>query len=874
MNIIDHDLSHHTPMMAQYLRIKKEYPNTLLLYRMGDFYELFFDDAIHASKLLNITLTQRGKTDNQPIPMAGVPYHSVENYLAKLLKLGESAAICEQVGEVDASSKGPVERKVVRIITPGTLSDDALMEGSQPNTLLCLNQHKYQNQECFSLSWVELSGTTFRAQEVYSYNQVLTEIERIQPAEIIIPESLRRRFAELSNCHTVTDWWFDPKNNHQLLLEHFSVANLDGFGLTQKSFLISNLGAILRYCQHTQQDTLKHLANIRIEQQQSRLILDATCQKNLELEYSLSGNSDHTVIAVIDKTFTAMGARLIRHWLRSPKRNHKAINRRLAATTELIEQTSQREALQQWLKPIGDIERIVGRINLLSARPRDLGKLRECLQSLPKLEQLLQTFTTLPKIDSHTKCTDLLARALNDELPALEREGGMIANRYNEDLDELRELTDNADEFIIKMQEQQRTLLSHPTLKIAYNKVHGYYIELSGSYKGEIPAEYQPRQTLKNAQRYTTPELQAFEKKAVDASHRLLSLERTLYQDLVIQLKQYSQSLLKLSATLSAIDVLQCFAQLANEKNWCCPQLVEEKCLQIKQGRHVVLEHHLKDKSFCANDIELDSKTQFLMITGPNMGGKSTYMRQIALITLLAHIGSYVPASEAKIGIIDRIFTRIGAQDDLASGRSTFMVEMTETANILRNATDKSLVLMDEIGRGTSTGDGLSIATASAEYLIKMQSFTLFSTHYFELVELEKNHQTAINIHLKAVEHNGEVHFLYQVQKGPTNQSYGLQVAKLAGLPAEVLQTAQLFLNENKTPIKTRVIPTQTELFPSTPSTHSTPSSTPPELTNEHKKMLEIQQTIKELAPDMDNITARQALDILYQINQSIKSKV
>lgn len=858
----DKDLSHHTPMMAQYLRIKRQYPDTLLLYRMGDFYELFFDDAVRASKLLDITLTQRGKTDNQPIPMAGVPYHSVETYLSRLMKLGESAAICEQVGEINPSSKGPVERQVVRIITPGTLSDDALMEGNQPNTLLCISRQFKQKQGNFCLSWLELSQTTFKIQEVDSYEHVLTEIERLQPAEIIFPESLRSLIGEAHrHSQVIADWWFDPNNNHQLLLEHFSVANLDAFCLADRPLLIGNLGAILRYCQHTQQDSLKHICNVHIEQQESRLILDAVCQKNLEIEYSLSGNKQHTLIAVIDRTQSPMGARLLRHWLRSPQRSHQIIQRRLNATAELIASNGVHQKLQQWLKPIGDIERIVGRISLLSARPRDLGTLRACLNALPTLNGILQQLTTIAPVNLPEECSALLNRALKDQLPSLEREGGMIAEGYNAKLDELRQLTERADEFILNMQHEQSTRLSFANLKIAYNRVHGYYIEISNAYQGEIPPEYIARQTLKNAQRYTTPELQAFEQKALDAAEQLLALERSLYHDLVIQLGHFTPSLLTLNRRLSQIDVLQSFANLSIEKKWCQPQLVPDKCLHITQGRHPVLEHHQKNTTFCANDIHLDTNKQFLMITGPNMGGKSTYMRQTALIVLLAHIGSHVPATEVKLGPIDRIFTRIGAQDNLASGRSTFMVEMTETANILRNASEYSLVLMDEIGRGTSTRDGLSIAHASAEKLISIHCFTLFSTHYFELIELAQHHTSAENIHLKAVEHNGQVHFLYQVKPGPANQSYGLQVARLAGVPDEVINNAQSLFDNT---------------LPATPPINHTPPILPskqtysPQAKGAIQKMTHITQILNQHAADMDNVSPRQALDILYQINRLI----
>lgn len=872
MSSITQNLSQHTPMMAQYLRIKNDYPDTLLLYRMGDFYELFFEDAIRAAKLLDITLTHRGKTANQPIPMAGVPYHSVENYLSKLIKLGESAAICEQVGVVDNNSKGPVERKVVRIITPGTLSDDALMEKERPNILLCISQHHKAKKKYFCLSWIELAHTTFRLQTVTSHEQLHTEIERIQPAEIILSESLRSTYNNFPNSHTIADWWFDEKSNQQLLLDHFAVANLDGFGLTNRPDLIANLGAILRYCQHTQQDTLKHLSNVRIENEQSRLILDAICQKNLEIEYSLSGHPKHTLIAVIDQTLCPMGARLLRHWLRSPKRERKMIKHRLSVTTELIEKPTTYEAIKQWLKPIGDIERIIGRINLLSARPKDLSQLRECLNHLPTLNALLDNLNTLPQIDTHEECANLLNHTLKEQLPNLEREGGMIAPGYNQRLDELRQLTENADAFILNMQQEQRAKLSFPNLKIHYNKVHGYYIELSQAYKGVIPPEYIARQTLKNAQRYTTTELQNFESKAIEAADQMLALERSLYQDLLIQLKQYTASLLTLSHQLAQLDVFQCFTTLAIEKKWCQPQLVDEKHLHITQGRHPVLEHHQKESVFCANDIHLDKHTQFLMITGPNMGGKSTYMRQVALIILLAHIGCYVPATEATIGNIDRIFTRIGAQDDLASGRSTFMVEMTETANILRHASEYSLVLMDEIGRGTSTRDGLAIAHASANYLIKKQGFTLFSTHYFELIELANGSKNAENIHLKAVEHEGKVRFLYQVKKGPTNQSYGLQVARLAGVPDEVIKVAQSLLQRHAQLSEKKSLSSQRQfnLFENdrlVPSYKKMSNSQ----NQEYKKMVEITQLLKQTAPNIDDISAKTALDILYEINHIVE---
>ncbi|KTC86425.1 DNA mismatch repair protein MutS [Legionella brunensis] len=786
----------HTPMMQQYLRIKSEYPDMLLFYRMGDFYELFYDDAKRAAQLLDLTLTHRGQSADKPIPMAGVPYHAVENYLARLLKKGESVAICEQIGD-PATSKGPVERQVTRIITPGTVTDEALLDARRDNILLAI--HSQQKQ--YGLAWVDLSGGRFHLLQVEEDAQLIAEINRLQPAEILLPNSLLLPVLRENYAVKIRpDWEFERQRSRQLLCEQFSVSNLAGFGEKNYAIAFPAAGCLLTYLQTTQRQSLPHLTQLTLEQNADYLQLDAATQKHLELFENYQGGRENSLLAVLDHTACAMGSRLLKRWLGRPLSQHKLIEERQQAVSELIEK-KQDATLYALLRQMCDIERIASRVALKSARPRDLVQLRETLFLLPALNAALSNnkVSLLTKLASklipQPVLYDLLAAALVDNPPMLIRDGGVIAPGFDEELDELRGLNDNATEKLIELEsaEKQRSGLS--SLKFGYNRVQGYYIELSRAQAEKAPINYQRKQTLKNVERYITPELKVFEEKVLSAQVKALAREKWLYENLLEEVLQFIIPLTQLAQAIAELDVLITFAERAQCLNWCRPQLISTPGIDVKAGRHPVVEQVLQEQ-FIANDLNLNKTQNILLITGPNMGGKSTYMRQNALIVLLAYIGSYVPANQARIGPVDKIFTRIGASDDLASGRSTFMVEMTETAHILRQATNQSLVLIDEIGRGTSTYDGMALAYATCAYLANtIQAYTLFSTHYFELTNLPTQFPCIKNIHLQATLTTGRIVFLYRIEEGAANRSYGLEVAQLAGIPHEVLTIASAHLN-------------------------------------------------------------------------------
>jgi DNA mismatch repair protein MutS len=777
-------------MMQQYLRIKSDYPDMLLLYRMGDFYELFFEDAKRAAQLLDLTLTHRGHSAEKPIPMAGVPYHAVENYLAKLLKKGESVAICEQIGD-PATSKGPVERQVTRIITPGTLTDELLLDAKRDNLLLAI----HQKQKSYGLAWVDLSGGRFHLLQLKDYNEVKANINRLQPAELLINESMAKTEDLLQQTLKIRpDWDFEIQRSKQLLKEQFKVAHLHSFGEQEYDLAFCAAGCLLSYLQTTQRQALPHLQHITLEKNEDFLQLDASTQKHLELFENFQGGRENTLISVLDHTNNSMGSRLLKRWLGRPLQVHSIIEQRQNAVSVLIK-NKQDLFLQPILKQICDVERILARIALKSARPRDLVGLRKTLLLLPKLTFNSEQSLLLEKIASQLipkpELEDLLSKALVEEPPVLIRDGGVIAPGFDEELDELRTLsTDaNAQLKLLETQEKERCALS--TLKFGYNRVHGYFIELSRSQSAMAPAHFQRKQTLKQVERYTTPELKAFEEKVLSAEVKALAREKWLYENLLITLLEFLADLRSMAEAIAQLDVLTNFAERAQNLRWCLPQLHANKGIEILGGRHPVVENIQKEQ-FIANNLNLTSEENILLITGPNMGGKSTYMRQNALIILLAHIGSFVPASTARIGKIDKIFTRIGASDDLASGLSTFMVEMTETAYILRNATKNSVVLIDEIGRGTSTHDGMALAHATCVYLANtIQAYTLFSTHYFELTQLPEQFSCIKNKHLSAILTQGRIVFLYKVEEGPANRSYGLEVAQLAGMPQTVLQLAE-----------------------------------------------------------------------------------
>ena len=789
-------------MIQQFLRIKAQHPDELLFYRMGDFYELFFADATMAADILGITLTARGTSGGKPIPMCGIPYHAADRYLARLVEAGRSVAICEQVGD-PATSKGPVERKVMRIITPGTISDEALLQERADSVLLAItgNMDGNSDKEHFGLAWLDISSGRFLLSEVNSQHDLLAEIERIRPAEILLNETLDLR--ELENrpgSRRRPVWEYDLDASTRALNQHFKTRDLKGFGCEHMVLALQAAGCLLAYAQDTQRSQLPHIQSMQIEQQSDSLILDAASRRNLELDRNLSGGSDNTLMSVVDSTSTPMGSRLLRRWLHRPLRDREVLQLRQQTVASLIEQY-RFEILHPLLKGIGDIERILGRVALRSARPRDLARLRDALSALPELQIHLRSILTQTdsprlqalssQISEYPQLAELLHRAVFENPPVVIREGGVIATGYDAELDELRALSSNAGQFLVDLEIQEKARTGLSTLKVGYNRVHGYYIELSASQSGAAPADYIRRQTLKNAERFITPELKIFEDKVLSANSKSLAREKALYDELLETVAE-DLNILQVSATaLAELDVLANFAERALNLDWSQPDLSAESGIFIEQGRHPVVEQVLEN-SFVANDVDLNPAAQMLIITGPNMGGKSTYMRQTALIVLLAFTGSFVPARRACIGPVDRIFTRIGSSDDLAGGRSTFMVEMTETANILHNATASSLVLMDEVGRGTSTFDGLSLAWASAVYIAeKLQAYTLFATHYFELTVLPDSHNNICNVHLDASEHGDGIVFLHSVKPGPANQSYGLQVAQLAGIPGQVIRQAR-----------------------------------------------------------------------------------
>ncbi len=786
----------HTPMMRQYLGVKSEYPDMLVFYRMGDFYELFYDDAKRAAKLLDITLTSRGKSAGNAIPMAGVPYHAVEGYLAKLVRKGESVAICEQVGD-PATSKGPVERKVTRVVTPGTLTDEALLSAERDNVVAAV----FSSGDRIGIAWLDLSAGRFRLTEAPDLDGLLGEIERLRPAEIIFDEDqpFESTFNEGIRVTRRPPWHFELDSAKRLLCAQFGTRDLSGFGCEAFPRGIAAAGALLQYVTDTQKAALPHLLSIRAELREDAVIMDGPTRRNLELEESLSGHDQYTLAGVMDRCQTTMGSRLLRRWIQRPLRDNAVLKGRYQAVDAMITGGAV-EALQTTLRGVGDVERILSRVALRSARPRDLRQLAEALSRLPELRRQLGAVESplladlAVQIGEHKAQHRLLDKAIIDAPPMLIRDGGVIAAGYDEELDDLRAIAENADQYLVDLELRERERTGIATLKLGYNRVHGYYIEISKAQADKAPVEYVRRQTLKAAERYITPELKEFEDKVLGARERALSREKLLYEKLLDLLHEVLGELQLSASGLAELDVLTCFAERAEALGLAQPELSAAPCIEIEGGRHLVVEQVI-ETPFIANDLSLDDGTRLLVITGPNMGGKSTYMRQAALIIILAHIGSFVPADRLRVGPIDRIFTRIGASDDLAGGRSTFMVEMTETATILNNASEHSLVLMDEIGRGTSTFDGLSLAWAAAHHMGEQtKAFTLFATHYFELTALAQELGGCDNVHLDATEHKGELVFLHSVKPGPANQSYGLQVASLAGVPKDVIRRAKGYL--------------------------------------------------------------------------------
>lgn len=838
-NVTTASLIQHTPMMQQFLRIKAEHPDMLLFYRMGDFYEMFFDDALRGAELLDITLTHRGESDGKKIPMAGVPYHAAENYLAKLIKLGESVAICEQIGD-PATSKGPVERQVVRILTPGTVTDEALLDEHHENLLVAIAQLKTH----YGLAILEISSGRFSVLEVQDNESLQSELERLNPAEILISEGSPIFNLPKATIKMRAPWEFELTTARRLLCEQFHVQDLKGFGCEDMTLALRAAGCLMQYVKHTQRAALPHIHSIKPEQRDESIILDASTRRNLEITKNLSGGSENTLATIVDKTNTAMGSRLLHRWLHRPLRDQHHLSVRQEAIKAL---KTNYDEVQSVLQGIADVERILARVALQSARPRDLVALRNSLACLPKLQPLLTLDVLLIKklqqqLQPQNDLLDLLQRAIIENPPVVIRDGGVIATAYDKQLDKLRGVSDEAAQFLLDLEkrEQKRTGIS--TLKVGYNRVHGYYIEISRAQSSKAPADYLRRQTLKNAERFITPELKTFEDAALSSKEKALALEKLLYAQLLEILNSHLLPLQTMAQALAKLDVLTNLAERSQSLHWVCPKLTSQAGIHIIAGRHPVVEA-IQAASFVPNDLQLDPQQKMLMVTGPNMGGKSTYMRQTALIVLLAYIGSFVPASSASIGPIDRIFTRIGASDDLAGGRSTFMVEMTETANIIHNATKHSLVLIDEIGRGTSTVDGLSLAWAIAEHLANHnQCFTLFATHFFELTALAEQLSLCRNIHFSASEEGDHIVFLHRVEQGPASQSYGLQVAQLAGIPKAVIGQARQKLTTLGVPI-----PAPSEI-----------------------KTLENQLINHLNAINIDDLTPKQALDSLYELKKLI----
>ncbi len=782
--------------MQQYLSIKAKYPDMLLFYRMGDFFELFYEDAKRAAKLLDLTLTSRNKNSEDEIPMAGVPVHATENYLAKLLRLGESVAICDQIGD-PATSKGLVERKVTRVVTPGTVIEDELLQRSKENYLLAI----HSADEKIGLAYLDISSGRFILQTCNSSEEFRSEMERIQPAEVLINEETQFALHEQYALKNLTPWHFEYASANKTLCAQFGTKDLSGYGCQNHPLAVCAAGAVLQYVKDTQKAALPHIDGLQVLQKNEFLLIDSISRSNLEIEKSTYGNTKQSLIGVLDKTASAMGARCLRAWINQPTRNLPTLEKRHAAIEELIHANEYME-LHSLLSEINDIERIRSRIALQTAQPRDLDALRKTIHIIPSIKSELTKYKSelllecSELITMHDNLASLLAKAITDKPPALIRDGGVIKTGYDKELDQLRNLSKNANQFLIELEQREKTATKISSLKVAFNRVHGYYIEISRGQANQAPEHYIRRQTLKNAERFITPELKKFEDEVLSAKERALKREKFLYEQLLKLLLEELTTIQHCSQGLAQLDALATLAERVKTLNYARPKFIEQARIDIKQGRHPVIEQ-VQEEAFTANDVILDKQRKMLLITGPNMGGKSTYMRQIALITWLAYTGCYVPAEAATLGPIDAIYTRIGASDDLSSGRSTFMVEMTEAANILNNATDQSLVLMDEIGRGTSTYDGLSLAWSCAEHLSTItQSFTLFATHYFELTCLPEHYANIHNVHIDAIEHNDHIVFLHAVKEGPANQSYGLQVAQLAGIPKSVIASAKLKLKQ------------------------------------------------------------------------------
>ncbi|PZP29968.1 MAG: DNA mismatch repair protein MutS [Roseateles depolymerans] len=837
-------------MMAQYLGLKADFPDTLLLYRMGDFYEVFYDDARKAHALLDITITTRGQSAGEPVVMAGVPVHALESYLAKLIKLGEAVAIAEQVGEVGAG-KGPVERKVVRVVTPGTVTDTELLADKQDAVLLAVAGQGRR----YGLAWLSLTQGEVVLAEC-SDAELPGWLVRLSPAEVLVDRE--RQPADVMRArYPVTNrpsWQFDAALGQRKLCEQLGVASLQGFGAQELGTAHAAAAALLAFAEHTQGRALAHVRSLRVERASDLLDLPPATQRNLELTQTLRGESSPTLFSLLDSCKTGMGSRTLRQWLLHPRRERAEAMARHDAIAAL--QARGYEPLREALKSVSDVERISARIALRQVRPRELTGLRATLQALPALRAATPESLRSEALTPPADVLELLERAIALEPSLLPRDGGVIADGFDAELDELRGIQQNCDGFLLDLETRERTRTGIANLRVQFNRVHGFYIEVTTSGLDKVPLDYQRRQTLKNAERFITPELKAFEDKALSANERALAREKLLYEQVVDALIARLDALSALGRTLSALDALAALAERAATLNWVRPEFVSQPCLDIVAGRHPVVQARLAETGgaeFMPNDCRLDARTRLLVITGPNMGGKSTFMRQVALIALLAAIGSYVPASACRLGPMDAIHTRIGAADDLANAQSTFMLEMTEGAAILHSATEQSLVLMDEIGRGTSTFDGLALASAIATHLHdKTRAFTLFATHYFELTDFPAKHPQAQNWHVSAVESGEDIVFLHELQAGPASRSYGVQVAKLAGMPASLVRQARATLEALEA--RSHAADEQFDLFAAPPA--------PPPAAEPSRALAALQDL------DPDALTPREALDALYRLKQ------
>jgi DNA mismatch repair protein MutS len=893
----------NTPMMMQYLRIKAEHPDQLLFYRMGDFYELFFDDAKQASQLLNISLTARGKSNGDPIPMAGVPYHAAENYLAKLVKMGYSVAICEQVGD-PATSKGPVDRKVVRVLTPGTITDEAFLDERSESVLAAVCAGKISGSKTkrseigasgentshtFGIAYIELASGRFNFLDCQSEQSLQANLARIKPTELLYPEGATfvHLLSNISGKRKRPEWEFDRQTAISKLNQQFDTHNLDGFGVNVNAVGICSAGCVLQYINETQRTRLAHIDRIHQESLYDSLLMDAATQQNLELTQNLSGGSNHTLLSAIDHTSTNMASRLLQRYLHRPTTSQSEIAHRHSIINSLLSENI--EEYQDVLKQIGDIERVLARVALRSARPRDFARLSLALANFPNLQQLIRDLVTelaqsddeknqitrrhiseyQTQIGDYPELSRLLEQAIIENPPVVLRDGGVIKPGFNEELDHLRDLADGATDYLRQLEASERERTGISTLKVNYNKVHGFYIEVSRANSAQVPIDYIRRQTLKNNERYIIPELKDHEDKVLTSQSRALALEKRLYEGLFDSIIPHLSQLLNSATYIAKLDVMINFAHCANSLHLHQPELVNDSTLSYNNGRHLVVEQVMQGP-FIANPLYMNKQRRMLMVTGPNMGGKSTYMRQTALIVILAYIGCFVPASDAKIGPVDQIFTRIGAADDLASGRSTFMVEMTEAANIMHNATSSSLVLMDEIGRGTSTYDGLSLAWACAQQLAQtIQSFTLFATHYFELTELAEQISTVENVHVTAIEYDEDIKFMHKVEQGAASGSFGIQVAKLAGVPKAVIDLAKQKLTqlENNEPL----ILKKPFKVPPAEVTKETSGDAHRQLSILLDEPHWLETSIEAL--DLDSLTPRETQAVLYQLKTRLREK-